>query len=73
MTAPGAAGRPRRAGQRHGGGGEARRVWLAPATLALLSLVGLVSALLGDEVWDVLSWGALSVPLATITWYALKR
>lgn len=32
--------------------------------LALLSTVGLVSALVGDGVWDVLSWLTLAVPIA---------
>jgi hypothetical protein len=40
----------------------------APAAIAAVSLVGLVSALLGDGLFDAVSWAALAVPLATIAW-----
>jgi hypothetical protein len=36
--------------------------------LALASIVGLASALFGDDAWDVLSWLALGAPLAIILW-----
>jgi hypothetical protein len=48
-------------------------IFLVPAILAVLTCVGLVSALLGDELWDGLSWLALSVPIAVVAWYALVR
>jgi len=48
-----------------------RRVWLAPASLGLLTAVGLVSALLADGLADVLSWAALSAPLLAALWYSL--
>ncbi len=41
-------------------------VFGVPALLAILSAFGLVTALLGDGVWDVLSWIALAVPVAVI-------
>lgn len=41
-----------------------RRIFAVPLLLALLSAVGLVSALVGDGVWDVLSWLTLAVPIA---------
>jgi hypothetical protein len=44
------------------------KVWSIPPILALLSLIGLLSALLGNGVWDVLSWATLAVPLAVIGW-----
>jgi hypothetical protein len=37
-----------------------------PMLLAALSAFGLVSALLGDGVWDVLSWITLAVSVAVI-------
>ncbi|MBX6743070.1 MAG: transposase [Acetobacteraceae bacterium] len=43
--------------------------WRVPALLALASTVGLVSALLGDGIWDVLSWLALGQPLAVTAWH----
>ena len=40
-----------------------------PATvMAAITLFGLLSALLGDGVWDTLSWGTLVIPLAVIVW-----
>ncbi|ANI17596.1 hypothetical protein [Pseudomonas citronellolis] len=42
------------------------RVFRWPLALAVLSLVGLISALVGDGPWDALSWFALGVPLAVI-------
>jgi len=40
------------------------RIWRWPALLAALSIVGLLSALLGQEgVWLLLSWIALATPL----------
>ena len=46
-----------------------RNLWMVfrwPLALAVLSLVGLVSALVGDGPWDALSWVALGIPLAVI-------
>ena len=42
------------------------RVFRWPLALAVLSLVGLVSALVGAGPWDALSWFALGVPLVVI-------
>ncbi|KES24155.1 MULTISPECIES: hypothetical protein [Pseudomonas] len=42
------------------------RVFRWPLALAVLSLVGLVSALVGDGPWDALSWFALGIPLVVI-------
>ncbi|GBL57054.1 hypothetical protein NOX82_27885 [Pseudomonas citronellolis] len=46
-----------------------RNLWMVfrwPLALAVLSLVGLISALVGDGPWDALSWFALGVPLVVI-------
>jgi hypothetical protein len=48
-------------------------IWRRPALLALLSLFGLIAALLADGVWDLLSWAALAVPVAVCAWYGLRR
>lgn len=39
------------------------QIFTIPAVLGLLSAVGLVSALVGDGIWDGLSWAALAVPV----------
>jgi O-antigen/teichoic acid export membrane protein len=49
------------------------RIWRAPLVFALLTTVGLVSALLGDGVWDTLSALTLGVPVAACGWYGLRR
>jgi hypothetical protein len=48
------------------------RIFAVPAVLAVVSLVGLVSALLGDDIWDALSWLALTAPLAVAAWAVLR-
>lgn len=50
-----------------------RQVFAAPLAIAILSAVGLISALVGDDIWDVLSWLTLAVPVAVILWYWLRR
>lgn len=45
-----------------------RRIWAAPIIIALVSLVGLVAALLGDDLNDWVSWIALTTPLAVLAW-----
>ncbi|WP_339510077.1 hypothetical protein [Pseudomonas sp. RL_15y_Pfl2_60] len=48
-----------------------RGVWMIfrwPLLLGLLSLFGLVSALVGDEVYDLLSWLSLGLPLLLVGW-----
>ena len=48
------------------------RVFRIPALLAAVSIFGLISALLGDGIWNALSWGALGVPLLVIAYFSLK-
>ena len=44
----------------------------APLLLALMSSVGLLAALIGDGVFDLLSWLALGCVPAVIAWYWAK-
>lgn len=39
-----------------------------PVLLGFSSAIGLVSALVGDGVWDALSWATLAAPVAVIAW-----
>ncbi len=51
-----------------------RKVYGPAVVIAVITLYGLLSALLGDGMWDALSWVALAVPLAVIAWkYAAGR
>ena len=45
-----------------------RRIWLAPLVIAFFTAGGLLAALLGDGVWNVLSWIALAIPVAIVFW-----
>jgi hypothetical protein len=42
------------------------KLWGIPLFLAFLSLFGLITALLGDGIWDILGWITLSIPLILI-------
>lgn len=44
------------------------QVFLWPAVLGAMTIIGLVSALLADGLWDVLSWSMLVVPVALGIW-----
>ncbi len=48
---------------------SAHDIWRMPIILALVIAIGLLSALLGDGPWDVLSWAALAAPIAVILWH----
>lgn len=48
-------------------------IWLVPIILGLLSAIGLLSALTGDDIWDVLSWVTLTLPLAVAVYYLVKN
>ncbi|MDR2679097.1 MAG: hypothetical protein LBB51_06635 [Zoogloeaceae bacterium] len=45
------------------------RIFRWPILLGLSSAIGLISALVGDGVWDVLSWITLLVPVAVVAWF----
>lgn len=49
------------------------QIFAIPIMVGLLSIVGLVSALVGDGLWDGLSWGALAFPILICGYVFLKR
>jgi hypothetical protein len=49
-------------------GAEFRRVFAVPVLLAVVSLIGLLSALLGDGPWDAVSWIALGAMVVVAGW-----
>ncbi|MBM0104723.1 hypothetical protein JM946_08190 [Steroidobacter sp. S1-65] len=49
------------------------RVWTAPIVLAVLTSIGLISALVSDDAGDVLAWITLAVPVLVCCWYAPRR
>lgn len=46
-----------------------KEIFRVPMILALLSALGLISALVGDGIFDWFSWLALAVPVAIILKY----
>lgn len=49
------------------------KILFAPGVLALVSLAGLVLALLVDGPLDALMWPAIGAPLAVIAWALARR
>jgi hypothetical protein len=43
-----------------------------PILIALLSAIGLVSALIGDGIWDSISWITLLIPILLCGFFLLK-
>lgn len=50
-----------------------REIFRMPLLIGGMSTVGLASALLGDGIWDGLSWVALGVPVALAIFYWMRR
>ena len=49
------------------------RIYALPTLIALVVALGLTSALLGDEIWDTLSWITLLIPVAVFLFGWGKR
>ena len=49
-----------------------KSTWTMPIAMAVVSTIGLLSALFADGFSDVVSWVALSVPVLVCGWYGLK-
>ncbi|MEX0730245.1 MAG: hypothetical protein WED00_15265 [Aquisalimonadaceae bacterium] len=49
---------------------SALRIWRWPLVLGAISGLGLVTALLGDGLWDVLSWIALGAVALVCGWFS---
>lgn len=48
-------------------------IFAVPLVVALLSLIGLVGALLGDGVWDWIGWLGLGACIAVTIWALIAR
>ena len=48
-------------------------IWTAPIVLGALTIVGLISALVGDGIWDALSAVTLGIVALVGGWYSLRR
>ncbi len=45
-----------------------RKVYGPAIAISVITIYGLFSALLGNGIWDELSWIALAIPLAIVVW-----
>lgn len=52
---------------------RSHRLWAGPVVLAVLTVAGLASALVGDGWWDAVSWVALGIPMAAALWFGVRR
>jgi Fe2+ transport system protein B len=49
-----------------------KKVYRIPLLLGTITIFGLLSALLGDGVWDGISWILLAVPLLLVSFFLLR-
>jgi len=50
-----------------------REIYRWPTTIALVVIVGLLSALFGDGVWDAFSWLLLVIPLLLLLIFLYRK
>ncbi|MBK5961857.1 hypothetical protein CCR97_27145 [Rhodoplanes elegans] len=66
--------RPSRASRRASGRRDSTaRIWSWPIAIALVSTAGLLAALVGDGLLDLVSWLGLGVPVAVSAWFWARR
>jgi hypothetical protein len=49
------------------------QIFWFPAIIALVVAFGLVSALLGDGIWNAASWIALAFPLVVVAFFLCRK
>lgn len=49
------------------------RVFIAPTIITIASIVGLIAALIGDGVLDVIGWMGLGAPVAVSLWFVYLK
>jgi hypothetical protein len=50
-----------------------RQIFALPIMIGILSIVGLLAALVGDGWWDGLSWASLSLPVLLYLFFMIRR
>lgn len=48
------------------------QIWSSPISLGIVSAIGITAALLGDGLWDVVSWIALAAPVLVCLYFIGK-
>lgn len=49
------------------------QVFFIPIVIGVFSVVGLLSALIGDGIWDGVSWLTLAVPVVLCAYFWIRR
>jgi hypothetical protein len=49
------------------------QIFAAPIVIGVLSIVGLLAALIGDGWWDAVSWLSLTLPILLYLFFVLRR
>jgi hypothetical protein len=50
------------------------KIWTVPGVLVVLTMTGLLSALLSEEIaWKALAWAFIAVPVLAALWFACVR
>lgn len=52
---------------------RAPEIFRWPTVIAVVTLFGLIAALVGDGVWDGLSWAALGLPFVLAAYFFVRR
>jgi hypothetical protein len=52
--------------------GTWRHIFAIPIVMGILSGAGLVTALVGDDIWDWLSWATLGIPILVIAYFTIR-
>jgi hypothetical protein len=47
------------------------RIFVIPVVIGFLSAIGLVAALVGDDIWDWLSWATLAIPILVTAYFMI--
>jgi hypothetical protein len=49
------------------------QIFAIPMVIGILSVIGLLSALIGDGVWDAVSWLTLGIPIVLCVYFFVRR
>jgi hypothetical protein len=49
-----------------------KEIFLVPTLLGVVSAAGLVIALVGDDLYDIVGWTLLGVPCAIAIWHMMR-
>ena len=55
------------------GGQSLGAIFLIPILIALVSIIGLIAALIGNGAYDLVSWITLAIPAVAVGWALRAR